>query len=163
YADEPGGRAIRSSHSGAPWNIEGGGGDRTVRKGFYFVQDTDVPGGDIEHPDSDAREADYRLDWSCDEDSVYTLAWSDRNGQVIQSAQGSNSTQWAVSRVNYYPNGKPRQALTPLDAQENDTLFGEITNYNAAGQLISSYTSDRGLDKQWYDKQGQVRYTQNAV
>jgi RHS repeat-associated protein len=154
YAPEPGARVVKTTAPGNVWRLAG---TKTPETGFYFVPDLSIP-GNIKNPATDANEREYQLRWSRDEDSAFVMTWTNRAGQVVQSVRKSGSME-TVSRMDYYPSGKLRRVRTPLDT--SGAAFAQVFNYNAAGQLTSSYTADRGLQKFWYNRWGQLRYTQN--
>jgi hypothetical protein len=157
YANEPSSRVIRRAAPGEAWRL---GGTKTAEAGFYFRGDLSVP-GNIINPAMDNHERDFRLDWARDPDSAFTLTWTNRKGQVVQSARQAGPTVFALTRTEYYPAGRIRKILSPLDVESEGEAFAEIQNHNAQRLLTSRHTRDRGLEKFWYNRAGQPRFSQD--
>ncbi len=164
YSDEPASRVLESSSPDSAWQM---GKGHTVKQNYYFVQDSLVP-ANIESPSTNNSECKYRLDWSKNQDSTYTLTWTNRLGQVIRSASniskstsGADTWKWAATRYEYYPNGGIKKVYTPIDDSAQGSAFSEVSEFNTLGQTISTYSPDRNLRKFWYNRLGQVRYSQD--
>lgn len=164
YSTEPASRTLESSTPGAAWQF---GAGHTVKSDYYFVQDTAIP-ANIESPSNLNAVCKYRFDWAKNPDSSYTLKWTNKLGQVVRSAvnidrsvSGANNWKWAFTRYQYYPSGALKRTLTPLDENAGDSTFAEYSEYDAQGNVVSSYSPDRRLRKFWYDRQGRLRYSQD--
>ncbi|MDB5047526.1 MAG: hypothetical protein JWO30_597 [Fibrobacteres bacterium] len=164
YSNEPGSRVLEASEPDSAWQF---GKGHTVKQDHYYVQDSIAP-ANIENPSTLNAECKYRLDWSKNEDSSYTLTWTNRLGQVIRSAHNitrnassATSWKWAATRYEYYPSGAVKKVYTPIDDSAGTSNFAEVSQFNALGQTLSSYSPDRNLRKFWYNRQGQLRYSQD--
>lgn len=161
YASEPGNRVTKSGAPGAPWKLSG---PRPVKSGFHIVGDLTIP-GDIENG-STSTSKEYILSWAKDEDLNYSLAWKNRMGELVQTAVNKGPAisvpeNWSIMKFEYYPGGRPKKSLTPLDVASGAENFQQVNNFNSLGQLTSSYSQDRGLVKSWYNLRGQLRFSQN--
>ncbi|MDB5051606.1 MAG: hypothetical protein JWO30_4677 [Fibrobacteres bacterium] len=164
YADELSPRVLESSSPDSAWQF---GKGHTLKQGYYFVNTTSIP-PNIESPPDSNIECKYGLTWSKNADSNYTLTWANTLGQPIRTAHnvthtvsGANTWKWAISRTEYYPNGEVQRVLTPLDDSSGGTQFAEISETDAQGNAVSTYSPDRNLKKAWYNRQGQLRYSQD--
>lgn len=166
YSDESNGRVLESTSLDSAWQF---GKGHTVKQDFYYVNDTLVP-SNIESPPSNSVECKYRLDWMKSPDSSFALTWTNKLGQVVRVAQnitrnslGANTWKWSTSRYEYYPSGQVKRMRTPIDDSAGTDALAEIFQFNGQGQAISSYSPDRKLRKFWYNRFGQIRYTQDSV
>ncbi len=166
YSHEPEDRVVASSAPGATWKLSG---DRTVKRGFYFSSALHNSFPSIENPPVDTNHRDLRVDWVRDADSNFTLTWTNRQGQVIQQASnitrgGTSAATWKFSttRYTYFADGRPNSSRTPIDIQENSANFAEYTKSNTLGHTLSQYTKDAGLTRYWYNRRGNLRFSQDA-
>jgi RHS repeat-associated protein len=155
YWEEPGSPVHTSYMPGTNWS------NRGQRSGWHFVPNLNI----IDNPDvytTSTSEAAYRMEWSKDVEGRFSLSWSNREGQVVKSATKVGGV-WKATNFEYYPNGALKKTLTPMDVPGNESQqeFREVTNYNSQGQVTSRYTKDRGLTKFWYNRLGQVRFSQH--
>jgi RHS repeat-associated protein len=158
--------APRISEAATPdsaWQI----GLHSRRQNYYFVNDTLVP-ANIENPSDSFVVCKYRLDWTRSPDSTYTLTWTNKLGQVVRSASNitkntSSATnwKWAGNRFKYHPDGNLRKSFPPLDDSSSNGDFTEVSEFNSQGQAISQFGPDRNQRKFWYNRLGQLRYSQN--
>ena len=164
YDAEVGAQVVEASAPDSAWQMNKG---HTVRQNYYFVSDTAVP-SNIENPSVNPIEGQYRLDWSKDQDSSYSLTWTNAAGLVIRSARnitrsasGANNWKWAGTGYDYFSTGGVRSVYPPLDDSAGTSNFAEYHQYDSRGNAISTCSPDRNLKKAWYNRAGQIRYTQD--
>lgn len=168
YANEPAPRVVTE---GAPGDTFRVGSNHETKQGFFYLgsfQTQAIP-ANIESPATDNAQRDYRVDWTRDADSNFTLTWTDRLGRVAQTAQnitrgGTSAANWtySIQQYEFYPDGRLKRVRTPLDVQSGNLKFAEITEYNTLGQVVSTYTKNSGLTRFWYNRRGQLRYSQDS-
>ncbi|MDB5048796.1 MAG: repeat protein [Fibrobacteres bacterium] len=159
YFDQPGSQVKSANAPGAAWQ----GAAKAIRSDWYYVTDMAVPAyTDVEALANDNLSHPYRLDWGKDVNGNYDLAWTNEKGETVQRAFRTSSRS-VVTKFEYFPDGRLKKVLTPLDDQADETHqnFREILNYNSAGEVTSAYSKDRGLRKFWYNRLGQVRFSQH--
>ncbi|MDB5050109.1 MAG: repeat-associated core protein [Fibrobacteres bacterium] len=158
-------QAIQNASPGQAWKM---GGNHTSKSNYYYRGNLNVP-ANIENPATDSSENIYRFDWSRDADSNYSLSWTNRRSQIVQSASNLNrsstsdasSWSWAFTQSQYFKAGKLKKTLTPLDVDSAYNKFVEISNFNSLGLPLATKTPGKGLIKAWFNRQGQVRFTQD--
>jgi RHS repeat-associated protein len=162
-ADAPS-RVTEASSPGSAWQF---GNGHTVKQDYYFVSDFLIP-ANIENPPANNANCPYRLSWSKNQDSTYTLTWTDNSGFVIRkatnitrNASSANTWKWAATRYEYYPNGALKKVYTPIDDSAGTSNFAEVSQSDAQGRIISSTSPDRGLRKFWYTRTGLLRFSQD--
>lgn len=161
YADEPGNRLNVAHQSGTAWQPVSQNNDpRAIKGDFSFVDDLTIPAS-IENPSASANEPPYTYSWSKDVEGRYSLSWKDREGNLVQQA-ANLSGRWVTTHYQYYANGKLKSVLSPLDdpSNPNSQSYRQVTNYNSMGEVTSTYTADRGLQKYFYNRLGQIRFVQ---
>jgi RHS repeat-associated protein len=157
YWNEPGDPVSASYQNGDTWS------GIAVKSGSYFVGNLTVP-ANPQSPPTDNNEQPYLLSWNKDVEDRYSYSWTNQRGELVQTAVKSGSN-WLYTRYEYFPDGRLKKTLTPLDVPGDPAHqeFREITNYNSAGQVISSYTKDRGLRKFWYNRLGNMRFSRHEA
>lgn len=165
YFPEASPRVQSQSTPGLSWKI----GPHSTWQNYYFVNDTLVP-SDIENPTPTSGACKYRLDWSRNPDSTFTLTWTNKLGQTVRTASNitvnsssATSWSWAGNRYLYHPAGNRRKALPPMGDTSHADLYAEVSEFNSMGQTISEYGPDRNQRKYWYNRLGQLRYQQDQV
>jgi RHS repeat-associated protein len=163
YAQEVSPRVLTSSTPDSAWQM----GLHNIKQDYYYVNDTLIP-TDIQNPTALNTDCKYRLDWSQNQDSSYTLTWTNKLGQVVRrannitkSTSGANTWKWTTIRYDYFPLGAVKKVYTPIDDSAGSTNFSEISQYDAQGNALSAYSPDRKLRKFWYNRSGQLRYSQD--
>jgi RHS repeat-associated protein len=166
YAQEPGDRALEMGFAGTNNRV---GSGHTAKSDYYYVSSLSIPTNIETPPTATAADTVYNLSWSKDPDGNYSLQWSNRKGQSVQSAQNVNKAgatpnlwQWSISKFDYYRDGSLKRTRTPLDVSAGNTNFSVVPAVNTLGQLSSQYSPDRGLVKHWYNRSGNIRFTQDA-
>lgn len=98
--------------------------------------------------------AEEELNYTFDQKEYhYTLYYYDQSDLLVQTV--------------------PPKGVAPLSSEEVDTfLAGNIVEplhklmskyrYNSLNQLVEQHTPDAGMSRFWYDRQGQLRLSQNA-
>ncbi len=164
YANEPSARVLETGSYGGPWSLTS---ERPSEYRYFYVDDLSIP-LDIENPVVSASDGAYRLDWSLDPEQNYSLSWTNKRGEMVQTAYNigpvSNPTQianWQRTRYEFFKTGQLKRLLTPIDVDESGSDYREVSNFNAQGLMVSMYQVDRGLLKNYYNVRGQVRFTQN--
>jgi RHS repeat-associated protein len=165
FASEPFSRILQSGSQGSAWALGGGHEKKT---NYYFVDDLEQIPSNIEAPGATEVGSKYLLEWEKDEEGNYFLKWTNEEGLVVQTAtnslksSGSHSLwSWAKTRYQYTKSGKLLNILTPIDVQNSTAAFGEKYGYNAAGGVTSTFSTDRGLERYWYNRTGNLRYCQD--
>lgn len=169
YADEPSPRVIESSTPDAAFQL----GQHTSKQGYYFVSDTALP-ANIETPAVNNTLSKYRFNWSKNPDDFYALTWTNILGQTVRTATckmplssenplGPTYWSWAITEYKYDTFGHLVKTLTPIDVNAKNSNLAEIDAYNIAGQKISSMGPDRNQKLYWYNRAGQLRYSQDEV
>lgn len=160
YAEEPGGRLLQAYQSGDLWATNA----KSSANGSAFVNDLNPPAVGSEESPTVVSNGVYLYSWSRDVEKHYSLAWTNAEGEMIQQA-ANLSGRWIFSRYEYYPNGKVKKALTNLDSPTDDLNqpYRQVTNYNSMGEVTSTYTGDKGLQKFYYNRLGQPRFSQPDV
>jgi RHS repeat-associated protein len=132
-----------------------------IMSGGYYTSSLTAPASPESESTNDA-ELPYYYSWSKDVEGRYSLTWNNSLGQTIQTAVKPNTT-WLYTRFEYFANGKLKKVLQNSDVPGNDSQqdFREVTNYNAGGEITSTYTKDRGLTKFWYNRLGQLRFSRH--
>jgi RHS repeat-associated protein len=155
YWDEPGDPVKNVSMRGDAWKFS------TIKSGFYFVQDLIAPFNPTVEPTTSV-EGQYELSWTKDVEGKVSLTWTNALGQMVQSAT-QNGSAWDYTRYEYFPDGRLKKTLQPTDVPGDDTRqdFREVVNYNAAGEITSTYSKDRGLRKNWYNRIGNLRFSRH--
>lgn len=159
YFNQPGAQVQSANAPADGWK----GSTKALRSDRYFVKDLVVPGySAIENQADDHLAHPYQFAWSKDVNGNYDLSWSNEKGETVQRAFRTPGRA-VLTSYEYFPNGQLKKVLTPLDnpSDETNQSFKEVANYNSAGELTSSYTKDRGLRKFWYNRLGQLRFTQH--
>jgi RHS repeat-associated protein len=161
YAEEPTPRAVETSPPDTAWRMFG---KHTNRNDYGFVSDLAIP-ADIEGFSPLVQEAPYQFNWSRNADSGYTLVWSNRLGQVIQTAKNLNrkgpdasAWAWSVATFEYHPQGGLKRKTVNLEDG-----FPEITEYNSQGLAISTYSRSKGFTRYFYNRHGKLRFTQDSA
>ncbi len=165
YANDPGSRVLAASAPGAAWKLTG---THTTKKGFYFTSFLLQLPADIENPSADNTEGAYRVEWMRDADSNFTLTYANQLGQVVEEIRplthSGSTSSWKLTatQYEYYPDGRLRRIRTPLDVQAVNYNFAEVYEFNTLGQLTSKFTPNSGLTQYWYDRSGNLRYSQDS-
>ena len=168
FSDEPGQRTTEVSLPGTNNSIASG---HTAKSDYYYTNSLAIP-SNIESPTLTSTDTTYSLQWSKDPDGNFTLTWTNRVGQVIQTAGNINRIganpnlwKWSISRKEYYRNGQLKRTRTPLDVVAGNNNFAEVTSYNSLGQAISNASPDTASAmsqiKYWHNRQGQLRFSQD--
>ena len=157
YWDEPGDPVKKSFMPGDAWSA------KDMKSGAYFVGSLVAPNLPDEATSVET-ELPYLLSWSKDVEDRYSYSWTNQNGETIQTAVKLGSV-WKYTRYEYFPNGKLKKTLTPMDVPGNESQqeFRQVTNYNSEGRVTSAYTKDRGLRKYWYDRVGNLRFSRHEA
>ncbi len=127
---------------------------------------------DLQAPPAATGEAKYVYNWARDRDGFYSLSWTNSLGQMVQSAKQLKATgtnKWAFTLYEYYPNGKLKRSITPLNYTEylaTGTValgsLSQVTSYDQAGRVIASSSPDQGVVRYWYDLAGHLRFRQRS-
>lgn len=166
YANQPGGPETEIGFPGVNNRV---GSGHSAKSDYYYVANLNIP-VNIETPlAATAADTLYRLSWSKDPDGNYSLSWQNRKGQVLQTA--SNVTRdetktpdqwsWSKSQNDYYVNGSLKRARTPLDVANANTSLSLVKAFDVSGRVRGSFDPDRGLVRNWYNRKGQIRFTQD--
>lgn len=155
------GRLLKKTVPGEPWRL---GGQHVATSGYGYVDNLDIP---LSILVLSASPKMYKLSYSVDVENRMSIIWKNMLGQIVQTATsidtiaGANirAYRWSKKRFEYNREGKIRRVITPLDVDQNDSLFAIVSEYDAAGRLISKTGPDVGTEKFFYAKDGSVRLT----
>ncbi len=158
YSDKDG-RLLKKTMPGAPWRI---GGGHVATSNYGYVSDLNIPQSILVLSSAPKK---YKLSYTRDVEGRMSITWENFLGQVVQTAvsidtipgANMNAYRWSIKRFEYNREGNLRRVLTPLDMEQNDSVFAVVSEYDAAGRLVSRKGPDVGTEKFFYNKAGNLR------
>lgn len=152
FVDEAGSRISAAYQKGDAWQTHGMKADNFYADNLFIPSNPEVISASMTEPP-------YLYSWSKDVEGRYSLTWKDQEGKLSQQAVLNNGV-WQVTRFDYFLNGNLKAVIHLLNDPTDPTNenYKQITNYNSAGQVTSTYTKERGLQKYYYNHSGQIRF-----
>ncbi|PWJ56681.1 MULTISPECIES: RHS repeat domain-containing protein [unclassified Fibrobacter] len=153
------GRLLKSSMPGEPWKLDG---THVGFSDYAYVADLNIPQSLDFSKTSTPK--NYTLSYSRNVEGRLSLSWKNLLGQLVQTAFAVDTSglnmrnwHWAIKKYEYTREGNLRRTITPLDADQNDSAFAVVSDYDAAGRNVSTEGPDVGTEKFYYTKSGSVR------
>jgi YD repeat-containing protein len=95
-----------------------------------------------------------------DENGVLNQGFTDRFGNQIATIQDSDGLRY-VTKFVYDVMGKLIKTMPPKANQNPNSLYNSTYEYNTLGQLINKFTPDDSTSQYIYDKNGNLRFSQD--
>ena len=160
YSDKDG-RLLKRSKPGEPWRIDG---DHVGTSNYGYVSDLSIPQSILVLSSAPKK---YKLSYSRDVEGRMSITWENNLGQVVQTATSIDTIagapmktfRWSITKYEYTREGNLYRTITPLDVEQGGDAFAVVSEYDAAGRMVSRTGPDVGMEKFYYNKAGGLRLT----
>ena len=158
YSDKDG-RLLKRSLPGEPWRIDG---EHVGTSNYGYVSDLSIPQSILVLSGAPKK---YKLSYSRDVEGRMAITWKNNLGQVVQTAVSIDTIagapmkayRWSITKYEYTREGKLYRTITPLDVEQGGDAFAVVSEYDAAGRMVSRTGPDVGTEKFYYNKAGGLR------
>ena len=158
YSDKDG-RLLKRSLPGEPWRIDG---EHVGTSNYGYVSDLNIPQSIFVLSGAPKK---YKLSYARDLEGRMAITWKNNLGQVVQTAVSIDTIagapmkayRWSITKYEYTREGKLYRTITPLDVEQGGDAFAVVSEYDAAGRMVSRTGPDVGTEKFYYNKAGGLR------